>query len=307
MKQSLKTILDHLPGRLRAPLERAAVFYEAEANEIILRSKRPVVIECADKRYYLTGNGVLTACSTESDILTTTTEELLHIFKSICNYSVYSRQQEINNGYITIDNGVRVGICGTAIADDGAIVNIKDITTLCFRISSEVKGCAEKLLSKVDPLDGILVIGPPCSGKTTMIRDMARLLSEKYKVSVLDERNELSAVNGGCFAYDIGLSDVVVNMKKSEGVGFALRSLSPDILICDELGGREDIKAMNETIRCGIAFIATLHARSLSELKQRKSTSDILRSGAFRYVVALCDRRHAGTVKKIYELRDVCA
>lgn len=307
MKKSLKTILEHLPVRLRAPLERASAFYEANAHEVILRAEKPVVIECTDKRYYLTGNGVLTTNRTGVDILTTKTEELLDVFKSICSYSVYSRQHEINNGYITIDNGVRIGIGGTAVTDGGSIVNIKDITTLSFRIPSEIKGCAESLLSILDPLGGILIIGSPCSGKTTMIRDMARLLSERYKVTVLDERNEISAVNSGVFAYDVGMSDVIVNMKKSEGVTFALRSLSPDIMICDELGGKGDIDALSETLRCGVAFIATLHARSLADVKLRESTYDILRSGAFRYIVTLGDRRHAGMVERIYELRDVCA
>lgn len=307
MKKSLKTILDHLPARLRAPFDRAAAFYEDNAHEIIVRADRPVAIECADKRYYLTENGILTSFCDTAELLTASAEETLNIFKSICSYSVYSRQQEINHGYITIDNGVRVGICGTAVTESGVIRNIKDITTLSFRISAEIKGCAKEVLSKVDPLDGILISGPPCSGKTTMIRDMARLLSKRYKVSVLDERNEISAKNAGAFAFDIGLSDVIVNMKKSEGAIFALRSLSPDIMICDELGGAGDIETMRETLRCGTAFIATIHARSFYELRQRESTSLILRSGAFRYVVMLGDRRYAGTVKKLYELRDVCA
>ena len=307
MKKSLKTILDHLPSRLRAPLNRATSFFEDNVHEIIIRAERPVVIECADKRYYLTDNGILTGLCDGTDLLVASAEETLNVFKSICSYSVYSRQQEINNGYITIDNGVRVGICGRAVTESGAIKNIKDITTLSFRISAEIKGCAEEVLSKVNPLVGILIAGPPCSGKTTMIRDMARLLSKRYKVSVLDERNEISAENAGAFAFDVGMSDVIVNMKKNEGAIFALRSLSPDIMICDELGGAGDLETMRETLRCGTAFIATIHARSFYELRQRESASLILRLSAFRYVVMLRDRSHAGMVKKIYELRDFCA
>lgn len=306
-KNSLHTILGHLPGRLRAPLERTKPFYEKDAHEIILRADRPVAVECTDRRYYLTEDGVLTGRHGTDGVITVSKQDIATVFKSICEYSIYARQSEVNQGYITIGSGVRVGVCGKAVIDGSSVINIKDITTLSFRVASEIKGCSETLLSMLDPLKGVLICGPPCSGKTTLIRDAARLLSERYKVSLLDERGEIAAVENGTAGFDVGMSDVLVNMKKGDAVGFVLRSLSPDIIICDELGGEEDARSLSEALRCGAAFIATIHAGSMDDLKKRPISVSLLHTGAFRYVVFLSGRRHAGVIEKIYELRDIRA
>lgn len=306
-KNSLQVIFNHLPGRIRAPLERAEPFFRNNVHEIILRAGRPLAIECADQRYYLTENGVLTGQIVSRDLIKTFPDDIGTVFKSICSFSIYARQREINQGYITIDGGVRVGISGTAVIGENGVTNIKDITTISFRVASEIIGCSEALLSGVDPLRGILVCGPPCSGKTTLIRDAARVLSERFKVSLLDERNEISATNCGNASFNVGMSDVLINMQKGDAVPLVLRSLSPDIIICDELGGAYDAGTLCEALRCGAAFIATVHADSLADLKSRAFTAALLRSGAFRYIVFLYDRRHAGCIAKIYELRDACA
>ena len=263
-EKCLKTILSHLPGRLRAPLSRAVPFFESEAQEIIFRAGRPSVIECGATRYYLTENGVLIAFRQEQDLLITTISDIREIFKSICDYSVYARQNELNSGFMPI-------------------------------------------LDLIDPLDGILLCGPPCSGKTTMIRDMARLLSGKHKVSIIDERNEIAATVNGMHSFDIGLCDILVYMKKSDGVIHALRSLSPDIIVCDELGNAHDAELLLEAMRCGTAFIATVHARSIDDLRCRRATAAILDSGAFSYVAILSDRSSAGRIETVYELRGACA
>lgn len=305
MQDSLITIFRHLPGHIRAPLERAARFFGADAREIILRAERPVVVECAENRFFLTESGVLTSIYTDPGLLRTDLSDLLSAFRSICEYSVYARQDELNRGYITIENGVRVGLCGTVVKDGEAIVNIKDITTLSFRVATEIPGCADGILDRIRPLDGVLICGPPCSGKTTVIRDMARRLSMRCKVSVIDERNEISATFAGISRFDIGLSDVLVGTEKGSGIIHALRSLSPDIIICDELGDTKDAEALHYALRCGAAMIATVHARTAEDLRSRPVTAELLKSGAFRYVVVLCDRRQAGQVDRIYELRDV--
>ena len=239
-------------------------------------------------------------------LLTASHEDILMVFKCICDYSVYARQNELNSGYITIENGVRVGVCGTVVENDGQIINIKDLTTLSFRVSAEIIGCADGILERIDPLDGVLLCGPPCSGKTTLIRDMARRLSFRYKVSIIDERNEISATAGGVHSYDNGMSDVLVGMRKGGGVIHALRSLSPDIIVCDELGDQKDAEALFYALRCGAAIIATVHARSMDDLHSRPITSELLKSGAFRYVIVLSDRHNAGHVERIIDLRGGC-
>ena len=286
-------------------MERALLFINDNAQEIILRADRPLVIECADARFYLTKNGVLTARYQTEDLLKSDLSDLLSVLKSVCAYSVYSHQNEMNRGYITIKNGVRIGVCGTAVENEKGIVNIKDITTLSFRVASEIIGCCHGVLDKIDPLRGILIFGPPCSGKTTIIRDMARALSYSHKVSVIDGRNEISATFGGCCGFDVGMSDVLVGMNKGVGVIHALRSLSPDVIICDELGDKTDAELLCHTLRCGTAFIATIHAWDYDDLRSRRITSELLRTGAFRYAVCLDNRKHAGRIQEIRDLGDV--
>ena len=263
-----------------------------------------MVIECGDKRYYLTRDGALTALYRPRELLKTEPSDLISVFNSLCDYSVYSRQEELNRGYVTIKNGVRVGICGTAVERDGAVVNLRELSTLSFRVATEQLGCAETLLRQVNPLGGVLLCGTPCSGKTTLIRDMARSLSERFKVSVLDERNEISASRDGVSAFDVGLSDVFIGMRKGVGMMTALRSLAPDIIICDELGDSEDVGAIRYALRCGAAMIATVHAGGMSDLRSRETTSELLSTGAFRYVAVLADRRKAGKIRTVYELRE---
>ena len=303
---SLKTIFSHLPGSIRAPLERAAPLYSSDAHEIILRADRPLTIECAKQRYYLTQSGVLTTCGQGNGLLKTAFGELVSVFRSICDYSVYARQNELNHGYITVGSGVRIGVCGTAVSNDCGVTNIRDITTLSFRIAREIIGFGDAILSQLDPTDGVLIFGPPCCGKTTVIRDLARTLSYRCKVSVIDERNELSATCGGVSGCDIGMSDVLIGMRKREGIIHAVRSLSPDVIVCDEAGERSDADALVSALRCGAAFIATVHARDFDDLQSRTLTRSLLDTGAFRFLVMLADRTRAGEVKAIYERRRGC-
>ena len=304
-QDSLNVIFRRLPGDIRAPIERAAPIFEKHASEIILRASRPIAIECADGRYYLTRDGTVTSFSHLDILLKTEREDILNTFKSICDYSVYARQRELNRGFITIQNGVRVGICGTAVESDNGIINIKDITTLSFRVAREIIGCSQEIIKKVDPLDGILIYGPPCSGKTTMIRDLSRELSFRYKVSIVDERNEISATHSGVSGYDIGMSDVFVGLNKGDGIIRALRSMSPEIIVCDELGDADDAMHLRYALRCGVSFIATVHARDREELYRRKAVRELISTGAFRYAVQLSDRRHAGEILGIDEIKDV--
>ena len=302
--ESILTILRHLPGHIRAPMERTVPLFLQGVQEIVLRADRPIAIECADHRFYLSESGNAVDSLHTVGLLKASASDIFEIFKSICDYSVYARQDELNRGYITIENGVRVGICGTAVVRDGIIVNIKDITTLSFRVAREVIGCSCELIGMIRPLDGVLIVGPPSSGKTTLIRDMTRILSERHKVSVIDERNEISATVGGRSGCDIGMADVIVGMDKGRGIITALRSMSPDLIICDELSGKNDADALRYALRCGVSFIATVHARDIGDLRSRPVTAELLNTGAFRYVVFLDDRHNAGRIGRIYEMRD---
>lgn len=285
------------------PLRRADLSQKI-VHEITLRMNMPVCVYTTQGRYYVSASGYLTDCADDHNLVTADKNMIGEIFLHLCGYSVYARQDELNQGYITIEKGIRVGLCGTAVMKDGSVNHIKDISTLSFRVPREVIGCSDELLGLIHPLRGVLVCGAPCSGKTTLIRDMARALSADYKVTLIDERGELSASRGGVAGYDVGFSDVYLHIPKGEGVIRAIRSLSPDIIVCDELGEERDVAAIRYAIRCGAAFIATIHAADLDDLRARTSARELLQTNAFRYIVFLSDRRNAGHISRIYEWSD---
>ena len=268
-------------------------------QEISLRVNRPLCVECGNKRYYFTVNKCITDTIFDQQMVVVTSKSIFETFQNICNYSVYSRQNEINNGYITIKGGHRAGICGTAVINEDRIVNIKDVTSVNIRITREIIGCSEELLSKADCKKGVLICGAPCSGKTTIIRDAARVLSYSCKVSVIDERNELSANVNGVFQNNMGMCDVFDSYKKSDAITHSVRSMAPDIIVCDEISTSKDIEAVLSGLNSGVSFIATLHADNENELMRRPIAKSLLKSGAFSSVVFLDSRKNAGQIKSI--------
>ncbi len=290
-----------LPPQLYSVLSKAPSVVTDSAQEIILRVDRPLCVECGDKRYYFTNNNCVTDTIFDMNMLTVSQKDIFDTFSNICNFSVYSRQSEINSGYITLKGGHRAGICGTAVLSKGEIVNIKDITSINIRIAREIVGCADELVSKINSLQGVLICGAPCSGKTTLLRDLARSLSYQYKVSLIDERNELSSNVSGVFQNDIGLCDVYDSYIKSDAITHAVRSMSPDIIVCDEISTLEDTQAISYALNCGVSFVATVHADNIENLKKRPLAKKLLDSKAFSQLVFLDSRRNAGKVKSIVE------
>ena len=202
--------------------------------------------------------------------------ELADCFAEICRYSIHSFQEEIAQGFVTLDGGHRVGICGTAVTNGGRIEMFKDISGLNIRIAHEVKGCADEVYSRFfsGGLRSMLIAGKPLCGKTTVLRDLARRLGERHRVSLIDSRNELSASFHGTPALDIGLNtDVLCGCSKSDGIMLALRTLSPEIIICDEIGN--DGSAVEQALFCGVKIVASAHAAGLRELSLRPQTRDI--------------------------------
>ena len=277
-------------------------------QEIRLRINRPIAIITPTITYYLTLDGGLTSTPIENLMQITSKSDILDTFHNICNYSVYAKQDEISNGFVTISGGHRAGICGTAVFENDKITNIRDISSINIRISNEYKGSAQNLIKTLGVIDGgILICGPPCSGKTTVLRDMARILSLNISknIALIDERGELAGTCCGIYQNDIGMCDVFDGYKKSVAMLQAIRSMSPDIIICDEIGSDEDIQAIESSVNCGVTIIASVHSANESELMQKKNIKKLFNLNAFNKIVFLSGRKTPGEIVKILKVSDV--
>ena len=283
-----------------------------EMQEIRLRSGKPVTVVLKNKIYFLNCMGELVQ-KIDGNELISSKNLINNIFQSICSYSVYSHQEEIKNGFITINGGHRIGICGSAVTSSGNILSVKDISSINIRIARQKTDISKVLFDMGVPWDmGVLIVGPPSSGKTTILRDIARNLSlgrysDIKKVVVVDERGELACVSNGESLNDIGLCDVLDGYPKGEGIMQALRSMSPDIIVCDEIGNIGDIEAIEEGLNAGVSIISTIHARSIDELLKRKQAIRLLDTRAFSNIVMLKDRSKPGEVEKIYGVDEIYA
>jgi len=219
-------------------------------------------------------------------------------------FSIYTVNEQLKAGFIAVKGGVRIGVCGEVVPDGEGIKTIKNITSLNIRNPHETIGCSDPVSSKCfnGKLHSTLIISKPGAGKTTLIRDLCRSLSQKnLNVLVLDERGEISGEAEGGFQFDVGSSDVMLYCSKRFGFSFGVRSMRPDVILCDELKGEEDCDAVFEALSCGVCVVATIHAGGVEELLQKRSFKGIIESGAFKRYVLLSDEPCPGTVKAILD------
>ncbi len=301
--QDFNDIVSNFNPKIRNSLITLPNEIKKEIQEICVRVNSSIVIITSKKSFFLGSEGNLSPEDSKSFVVSQ--NDILETFKILCNFSIYSFQNQIKNNFITLKGGHRVGICGTAIIDGEKIINISDISSMNFRISKEIIGCSDKIFEKLGlNLGGTLIVGPPASGKTTILRDIARKLSNTYengkliKVSIVDERREIAAVYQGVPQKDVGFSDILNGFIKSEGIMRALRTLSPRIIICDEIGNSEDADAIRKSLNCGVGIIASIHAESAEEISKSEKVKNILNSGAIKNVVLL----DKGKIKEIFEV-----
>lgn len=195
-------------------------------------------------------------------------------FSSLCSHSVYALQEEIKNGFLTLAGGHRAGLCGRCVVENGKIVRLCDITGINLRIAREVKGFAYPFFKSLNGKgENIVILSPPNCGKTTFLRDLARLYSDfGFKISVADERGEIAPISEGKEVFDIGQNtDVLRLCPKVSGMNMLLRTMNPDIIVTDEIGTDEDGRAILEILKCGVHIITTFHGFDLSDFKARFS------------------------------------
>lgn len=246
-------------------------------EEIRVRTGKPVALHYGRETSFLSRNGGL--CAEPEGAYSAQKSDVEECVEKLCRGSVYAFLDEIKNGYITTEEGDRVGISGTMVTDGEEIVNVRDIAALNFRFAREVTGAADLLmpyLVRDGELQSTLVISAPQFGKTTLLRDAARQLGEKYKVAVIDERNEIAAMSRGVSHYDLGIhTEVLAGCPKDRGIFMALRSLSPQVIITDELGGDRDLEAVRRALNCGVSVLASMHAGSIAQLARKKEAREI--------------------------------
>ena len=300
-----REVLPYLPPELRQPLGRIPAEEAAEIREIRLRLGRPMQIVCSDAAYTVTAQGMRIPPGQAG--ITVTRQMTDTCFQSICMHSVHSWQTAIRQGFITIAGGCRAGLCGTAVMQEERLETIRHIGSINIRIAAERIGCADALFSRVqNPLrtGGLLIAGAPASGKTTILRDLARLLGDRHRICILDERGEIAAVRNGMPQFSLGTqTDIFDGYPKAEGIAIAVRVMSPEYLICDEIGSEAETAQLLQSVHTGVKIIAAAHAGSLAELRQRPQIRRLTDAGVFHTAVLLGTGIRCGQVLSAETLR----
>ncbi|EGT3604917.1 stage III sporulation protein AA [Clostridium perfringens] len=241
-------------------------------------------------------------------------EDVKAIIQKISNYSLYAFEEDIRQGYITIQGGHRVGLAGQCVIEDNSIKTIRNITSLNIRVCREIVGCSNSLMNSLvenNRVNNTLIISPPKCGKTTLLRDITRNISNGIsqiglkgkRTVVIDERSEIAACYNGIPQMNVGMrTDVYDNCIKSEGMMMAVRGLSPEVIICDEIGTYKDMEGLMMAYNSGVSIIATLHGRNVEELYRRPVFREIVENNIINKVVVLSGKKGIGTIEGIYNV-----
>lgn len=228
------------------------------------------------------------------------TEDINYIFQKICENSIYTYQNQIANGYITIQGGNRVGIVGTAVLHEDKVTNFNYISGLNFRISRQILGCSNSIMQKIinkeqNTIYNTLIISMPGMGKTTLLRDIIRNISNGIEglidganIAVIDERGEISATFKGIMQNDLGIrTDVVNDIPKHIGMRLAIRSMSPKVIAADEIGSKEDSEAINYAMCCGVKGIFTAHGESIEDVCKNPELKELINNKTIERVILI--------------------
>jgi len=287
-------------------------FFENNAYEIRLRINSPVEIKCTTGDYFLDLNNK-TKNYIEGYYLIKKSDIEETIAKLTLN-SIHAFEKEMQNGYITIEGGHRVGLGGDCIYDKDKFNGFKNITSLNIRIAREFKGCSEKFLKYLITSDRIyntLIVGPPLSGKTTLVRDIACFISDGAKspyfqgcdITLIDERGELSAIYNGIPQMYVGRrTDILAYCMKKEGFTMSIRSLSPRVIISDELGSKEDFEIIQYALKSGVNVITTAHGFDMEDIKKNLYLKNIIENNFFERIVILNGSKSPTTINQIYDI-----
>lgn len=310
--KALESIKQILPRSLRNIVQALPAVYTDSLEELRIREGRPLEIIAQRGQGFVTEHGKVVQSA--EGAYRPGREECLQLIDLLSNHSLYTLEEELKRGFITIRGGHRVGIAGRTVLQQSQVKQIRDISCFNIRIAREIKHAAQHIVHQLYDLEPehihhTLVLSPPQKGKTTLIRDIARQLSQGFerfgkrypskKVGIVDERSEIAACYRGVPYFDLGpRTDVMDACPKAEGMMMMIRSMSPEVLVVDEIGREEDAKAIMEAVHAGIRVIATAHAATLPELSKRPALRPLIEQQVFsRYIIL---NRLVGQPAKLY-------
>lgn len=277
-----------LPAKIGQALQKCDI---DKIYEIRLRAEQPVKVNYNSKKVYLTENGL---SDFKFNAITIDNADLLDTVNNLTEHSLYAYNERIKEGYLTTRNGIRIGLCGECVFDNGKIITIKNFSSLNLRIPHDVDGCSSQIYKKIfaESLLNTLIISPPSKGKTTILKDLVKKINNDCNKSILiiDERGELSNLNGENL-------DIISFCNKNYAFEYGIRSMGPEIIIMDELSTESDWQCVQTAVKSGIKLIATAHGSSLENIIDKK----IFVNSVFERYVLLDGDKKAGTLKNIYD------
>jgi len=302
--KELEQILIYFPMRVRKIflefLKESNINYE-NIEEIRIRVNKPICIKIENRIKVL-----------DYVILQ---EDIIELFQKICDNSIYSYTNQICQGFITIRGGHRIGITGSCVIENNKVINIRYVSSLNIRIARQKLDCSRELLSAVldfenDNIFTTLIVAPPGCGKTTILRDLIRVISNGINnknfsgktIGIVDERGEISAMYKGIPQNDIGIRiDVIENVSKADGMQMLIRSMAPQVISCDEIGCEQDINAIKYAISSGVKGIFTSHGSSIEDLKLNSNMNELLQKFIIERIIFLSETVK-GQAKELFEL-----
>ena len=282
-------------------------------EEIRLRAYKPIMLLNSQGDWFIDKNGNMVRKG--GNLCISSQEDIIRTLGLMSENSIYAYQDEIRNGFITLKGGHRVGIAGKVVLDDDGVKNIKDISGLNIRISREVSGCSAGIIKYIISRNEVLntlIISPPQCGKTTLLRDMARVISDGMdhidfkglKVGIVDERSEIAACYRGVAQNNVGIrTDILDGCPKSIGMALMIRAMSPQVIVTDEIGNQGDRDAVMSVLNAGVKIITTAHGYNISELQSRKEVLCLIEQRVFERYIVLDSSNGPGTVKEIIDGR----